>query len=101
VVHTDLLPECRELPQLDGLTSLVELGVQGNPGLRVLPGSLGALPALRHLSAADCALEAVPASLGAALSLESLTLYGNALRDFPPAVLQVGGASLRARVNSF
>lgn len=64
--------------------------MQGNPELAFLPDQLGALPALKELSAADCALAAVPASLGAAPALETLSLYGNQLRSLPPGLLQVG-----------
>lgn len=65
------------------------LCVQGNPQLRELPAELGQLGALKHFSAADCALESVPPELGALPSLQSLSLYGNRLQEVAPSVLQV------------
>ena len=84
---------CRELPaSISGLSTLEELSLQGNPGLAFLPDQLGSLPALRDLSAADCALAALPSSLATAPALQSLSLYGNQLHQFSPALLQVRGA---------
>lgn len=74
---------------MGGLSSLEELSLQGNPRLAALPEELGALPALRDLSAADCSLRALPASLAAAPALESLSLYGNQLESLPADLLQV------------
>jgi hypothetical protein len=81
---------------ISSLSSLEELSLQGNPGLAFLPDQLGSLPALRDLSAADCALVALPPSLATAPSLQSLSLYGNQLHQFPPALLQVGDQGLAA-----
>lgn len=77
---------------MGGLSSLEELSLQGNPRLAALPEELGALPALRDLAAADCALRMLPATLAAAPALESLSLYGNQLESLPAELLQVCAA---------
>ena len=73
---------CARLP-----SHVVQVSLQGNPKLAVLPDSLGSLPALRDLCVADCALAALPSSLRGAPALQSLSLYGNQLQQFPAAVL--------------
>lgn len=91
-----LAPRCSELPSsVTGLSRLTELCLQGNPRLALLPDTLGTLPALKDLSAADCALVAVPASLGEAPALETLSLYGNQLYQLPPNLLQARRCCLR------
>ena len=89
---------CRELPRsISGLSALTELSLQGNPRLALLPDELAALPALAHLSAADCGLCALPSCLRSAPALQSLSLYGNQLFQFPAVVLQVGGEGGRTQ----
>lgn len=89
-------PPCRELPSsISGLVALQELSLQGNPHLALLPEQLGALPALKDLSLADCSLAALPSSLATAPALETLSLYGNRLHGLPPRLLQVRPRSHR------
>ena len=75
-------------PQIGQLTALTELHLDGNQ-LSSLPPQIGQLTALTALSLAGNQLSSLPPQLGELTALTELYLYGNQLSSLPPQLGQL------------
>lgn len=84
-------------PPFSRLAALAELVLDDNPGLRLLPASVFALPRLQRLSAARCGLGEIGASIAKSKNLSELVVAGNELTTLP---VEIGECSSLTRLDA-